>query len=253
MNKSAIAYFFLCILLIVPANAISNDLRKPVSKSARVRIKILFLGNSLTYTNNLPGLITEIGKQENVDVTYRCFAKPGYSIEDHLSEGKFQRELAKGRYDFVVAQQGPSAMDASRKSLVASARQLKILCDAAKTQLAFLTVWPSRERITDLDNVIISYRTASETTNSINCPAGLAWKKAWELDSAIALYGPDGLHPSLTGSLLCAVTIYKTLALGNNLRFIEKKSSWSKEVGTAQMARLVEAAEFACQKPGRGV
>jgi hypothetical protein len=42
-------------------------------------------------------------------------------------------------------------------------------------------------------------------------PVGDAWREAWAADSKLALYGPDGFHPSLMGTYLAALVIYRQL------------------------------------------
>jgi hypothetical protein len=39
-----------------------------------------------------------------------------------------------------------------------------------------------------------------------------AWQDAWHLDGSMALYGPDGFHPSEAGSYLAALVIFQQLA-----------------------------------------
>lgn len=73
-------------------------------------LRILFVGNSLTYTNDLPALVKEMAKQDNVTIISTSFLFPDYSLEDHWNEGRVKAEIDKGGYDFVIAQQGPSAL-----------------------------------------------------------------------------------------------------------------------------------------------
>jgi len=169
-------------------------------------LKILFVGNSLTYANDLPALITEIGKQDGTIITCNSFLFPDYSLEDHWNGGKVQTEIEKGGYDIVVAQQGPSALPESQTLLLNYAARFAELCNKNKTKLALYMVWPSKARSFDLDNVVHSYSNAAVKTSSLLCPAGLAWKYAWQSDSSLSLYSFDNFHPSLTGSVLAALT-----------------------------------------------
>jgi len=182
--------------------------------------RILFVGNSLTYVNDLPSMIATIAKQDSTTISYTSLAFPDYSLEDHWNEGKLQAEIEKGNYDFVIAQQGPSALPESQVLLLESATKLAELCKNYKTKLVLYMVWPSKARSFDLDNVISSYTNAAEKTSSLLCPAGLAWKYAWEADPTLPLYSFDNFHPSVTGSLLAAITIYASLANKNDVEFI---------------------------------
>lgn len=72
-------------------------------------------------------------------------------------------------------------------------------------------VWPSRTRSGDFPGVLASYAGAAEAVDGIFLPADQAWREAWQLDPDLALYGPDGFHPSLLGTWLAALVIFSRL------------------------------------------
>ena len=41
--------------------------------------------------------------------------------------------------------------------------------------------------------------------------AGEAWRSALRVDPSLALYGPDGFHPSATGTFLAALEIWERI------------------------------------------
>ena len=157
--------------------------------------------------------------QKQVTIAYETFLFPDYSLEDHWKEGKVVEEIKKGKYDFVIAQQGPSALPESQVLLLEYTKKFAKLCKDNNSKLALYMVWPSKARLFDLDNVIKSYGTAAAKTGSLLCPAGLAWKNAWQKDSSIALYGPDNFHPGIDGSLLAAFTVCGTILKDKDLNF----------------------------------
>jgi hypothetical protein len=74
-------------------------------------------------------------------------------------------------------------------------------------------VWPDQSRFFDFDGVSDSYETAAQSVGGLLFPAGEAWRLAWARDASLALYGPDGFHPSLLGSYLVALVMYEQLAV----------------------------------------
>ena len=199
-------------------------------------LKILFIGNSLTSTNNLPEIVQEIAQQDSTTIHFTSLSFPNYSLEDHWNEGNIQKEIEEGGYHFVVAQQGPSALPESQVLLIEYAKKLSKWCKEYKTRLCFFTVWPSKARSFDFAGVITSYKKAAEQTNSLLAPAGLAWKLSWRANPDILLYGPDNFHPSTNGSLLAAMTIYATLKQKSNFDFLHSRSaSWKAEVPDEQL------------------
>ena len=227
----------------IPQNYTARNERQLQEFTSARKLKILFVGNSLTYVNDLPALIVELGKMDSVLIRYKTLAFPDYSIEDHLNDGKVQVEVSDGKYDFVIVQQGPSALPESQALLLGSGKQLAEICKSAGTKLAFYMVWPSKARLFDLDNVIVSYTNVANATSSLLCPAGLAWKYAWQADPSLALYSFDDFHPSVTGTTLAALTIYGKLLSKRDFDFIkDRKSTWSDKVDSSTIKLLEEAA-----------
>ena len=68
-------------------------------------------------------------------------------------------------------------------------------------------VWPESPRRAAFPKVAESYRLAARDVGGVLLPAGDAWLAAWRRKPSLALYGPDGFHPTLAGSYLAALTI----------------------------------------------
>jgi hypothetical protein len=208
-------------------------------------IKVLYIGNSLTYVNDLPGLVAEIAQQDGISIAYESFLFPDYSLEDHWKEGKVKKDIEKEGYDFVIAQQGPSALPESQVLLADYTMKLAKHCKKYNSKLGLYMVWPSKARLFDLDNVISSYSNAAQKSEAMLCPAGLAWKKAWEKDSSIALYGPDNFHPGIAGSLLAALSIYGALNGKDNFDFLALNKLSCKNQITAQNFNILKQCALA--------
>ena len=234
--------FLLVILVLYSFNS-------ALAKSAVKNWRILFVGNSLTYVNDLPSMIAAIARQDSTIISYTSLLFPDYSLEDHWKEGKVQAEIENGGYDFVVAQQGPSALPESQVLLLEYATKFAEICKKHHSKLVLYMVWPSKARSFDLDNVISSYTHAAEKTSSLLCPAGLAWKYAWEADPALPLYSSDNFHPSVAGSLLAAVTIYGSLANRGAADFISYADCpWKEDITEVRFTILKQAAARAIRQ-----
>lgn len=217
--------------------------------AAPTEIWVLYVGNSLTYTNDLPQLVQEIGTVEKVKINYKSLLFPNYSLEDHWKEGKVQQEIESGKYDFIVAQQGPSALPGSQVLLLEYTQKLADLCRKNKAKLALYMVWPSLTRSFDFDNVILSYTQAARKTASLLCPTGVAWQHVWQADPKMALYGNDGFHPSIKGSAVAAMVVYASLFQKKELNFLQfDKIPWSKELTNHEFEILRDAARKVIDK-----
>lgn len=175
--------------------------------------RVLFIGNSLTYANDLPGMLSAVSQAAG-DTAWqvRWVAFPDYALEDHWSEGTARRALRASRWEVVVLQQGPSSLPENQILLRDGALLFEPEIRAAGARAALYMVWPSRARSADFPAVHTSYLNAARAVNGLFAPAGDAWLRAWARDSTLALYSADDFHPSALGTFLAALVLYETLS-----------------------------------------
>jgi hypothetical protein len=167
-------------------------------------MRVLFIGNSLTYTNDLPATFTRIAAADGTRVVTEMIASPNYALEDHLNAGI--AKALKRRWDFVVLQQGPSSMDDSRQFLI---RDVKAIAALTPARIAVLMVWPPQERWSALSRVAESHRLAAEAVGGVLIPAGTAMDEA--LERNVKVFEADGFHPSPAGTRVVALATYRAL------------------------------------------
>jgi len=172
---------------------------------------ILFVGNSLTYTNNLPGMVAELGKANGIAINAKSIAYPNYAIIDHWDDGQVQTEIAENDFDYVIIQQGPSSQEWGRQILIEYGEKYARLCKENGAELCFFMVWPSLEFYETFPGVIKNYRDAATINQSILLPVGEVWKKYFDETNNFDYYGSDGFHPSPKGSERAAQVIFDTL------------------------------------------
>jgi len=180
--------------------------------------RILFIGNSLTYANDLPALVQSLARGAGKDVACSTIARPDFSLEDHWNQGDALKAIRKGGWSFVVLQQGPSALQESEVLLRAYTKRFDAEIRRAGARTAMYMVWPSRMRSQDFDGVSRSYSNAAADVGGLLLPAGDAWRAAWKRDASLPLYSEDGFHPSPTGTYLAALVIlHRTLGVSPSL------------------------------------
>lgn len=171
---------------------------------------VLFVGNSLTYANDLPEMVRALALASGETLRVGMVANPDWSLEDHWNGGAARSAIRRG-WKVVVLQQGPSSLPESRELLIEYARRFAGEIRAAGARPALYAVWPSRARFGDFERASESYRLAAEEVDGTLLPAGEAWRAAWRADPDLALYSPDGLHPSPAGTYAAALVIYARL------------------------------------------
>jgi hypothetical protein len=179
--------------------------------SAPPGLSILFIGNSLTYTQNVPLLVEGLGHAARLDRMYVVsVAFPDYSLEDHWNRAEALDSIDRGGWDAVVLQQGPSSLPASQAHLLEWTGRFAERIRAARGRPAVYMVWPPVGG--SWDGVVTAYTGAAEATDAILLPAGRAWQAVLAAHPEIALYGPDSFHPSRAGAYLAALVIFGGLA-----------------------------------------
>lgn len=173
--------------------------------------KVLFIGNSLTYTNDLPAIVRALAESAGEPLAVAMVAFPDYSLEDHLGAGDAAFTIQSNQWDVVVLQQGPSSLPENRENLRSTVKLFDPMIRAAGARSALYSVWPQSDRTADFENAIGSYVLAAEDVDGILFPVAEAWLETWRISPGLALYATDGLHPSTMGSYLAALVIYGKL------------------------------------------
>ena len=181
-------------------------------RAAREPLRVLFVGNSLTATNDLPAIVAALGAAaKRVQIEYATVAPGGVNLEDHWTFTGARDALLARPWDVVVLQQGPSSLLESQVDLRTWAVRWAELARGRGIRTAMLTVWPEAARAYAFPAVVRSYRAAAVAARATLLPAGSAWLAAWRRAPRLALYGPDDFHPSVLGSTLAALVVYARL------------------------------------------
>ena len=179
-----------------------------VAPDLTAQVRILFIGNSLTYVNDLPAVVKALTTGAGLPNTQvATIAYPDYALEDHWNQGNARAAVGKDGWTHVIMQQGPSALEESRVNLLQWSNTFAEQIKAHGAMPGMYMVWPSTERNFDFDRVSESYRLAAEAIGGQLYPAGDAWRAAWRRNPGLALYGGDGFHPSSLGTYTAALTI----------------------------------------------
>ena len=182
-----------------------------VTSYGQEQVKILYIGNSLTYSNNLPKLVEREAQKIGFAVSSTTIAKPNYALIDHWREGNVQKLIRSEGFDYVIVQQGPSSQSEGRKMLIEDGQKIVDLSNKYGSVVCFYMVWPSRQYFHTFDEVIESHKMAAKLTASRLIPVGEVWQQYIDNTGSFDYYGPDGFHPSLKGSQVAAELIVTTL------------------------------------------
>ena len=202
-----------------------------ISLKAQDTLRVLFIGNSYTYVNDLPNTFRQLGEAAGKVIIVDSSAPGGYTFNQHTTNSTSLAKIAQGNWDYVVLQeqsQMPSFPPFQVESDVYPfAQKLDSLIHAADscTKTVFYMTWG--RKYGDASNcgnytplctyegmqmrLRSSYMEMAQNNNAMVAPAGMAWRSSWYNDSTINLWSSDFSHPSLEGTYLTACTFYATM------------------------------------------
>lgn len=197
----------LMAMLLVGCTNTSEPQQLPKPKT-----RVLFIGNSLTYTNNLPAILQGMAAAAGAEpLTYRMIAYGGFSLEEHWATQESHTSIATDKWDVVVLQQGSSALADGRKHLLEFSGKYAGEIRSAGSVPALYSVWPPEGYRHLFDAVRESYGNAAAAADAMLFPVGEAWRAAWRRDSTIRFYSSDSVHPTPAGSYLAALVMFQQL------------------------------------------
>lgn len=187
--------------------------------------KVLFVGNSHTFTNDLPGmfydLASALGHETDVyDLTEGYYTLENFAdLEDDLG-ALLDQALAAETWDYVVLQEntGNAVSPTADEDMFPYARTLDKKIKAAGGQTAFLMTWSPKNGVESgvlkLDRKSVqtmlaeNYIAIADELDDLLIPAGVAFMRCAEQYPEIELWDEDEQHPSLAGTYLAACTAY---------------------------------------------
>lgn len=185
--------------------------------------RVLFIGNSYTYVNDLPAMVAELARAGDHRIETGMAAEGGLTLADHVASSATQATLSSRHWDIVVLQeqsQIPAIADARDRQMAPAARTLvRTIRLAGSRPLLFLT-WAHRDgwpenRLPDYarmqDQVDDGYlRLGGELVVPV-APVGVAWATVVSTNVRPGLWQDDGTHPTVAGTYLAACVFYAAI------------------------------------------
>jgi hypothetical protein len=221
VSKKHRSLFLFCALLVATV-AVSAQPRQSVTPTRNCTTRVLFLGNSYTYFNDLPAILSELAKAgHQCTVETRMVAPGGKTLKDHWESSASHQALDSQAWDFVVLQdqstlginfyfEGQTRVGGDEIFRPYAERWANEIRKHHATPVFYLT-WARRATPVDQAALNYAYIRAARTTHSLVAPVGLAWARVRQTDPSIDLYYRDGAHPSAAGSYLAACAIYAAI------------------------------------------
>lgn len=254
---------------VYQANAVTNNPR------------ILMIGNSLTYTNNIPSMVQKLCRASGINATVDSVTLGGNSLADYVTPGngngtptlaakknfshQMYHKLRTQKWDYVILQGKNDETTAIPDKFKQAVATLAPLIKSADAQMVLYCTWApdwksatwninqQQKKIADV------YYSVAKTQGCALIPSGIAFARERTLYPKLDLYisSKDRLHPSVTGSYLSACCIYSTLfgKSAENINYYPtikgKSTTQTKQLEQAMQALATDVALYGNQNISR--
>lgn len=174
-------------------------------------IRVLFIGNSFTARNNVPGLIAQLAGSRGRELKHRLISGGGASLRMHWNKGDAQKAIQKTRYDYVALQEQSTL---PIKNPLRMHENIRLFDQAIKTsgaKTALYLTWARQNAPESQNAITAAYTAIGEELGAAIVPAGIAWDRLIRKHSRPVLHDADKSHPSLAGSYLAACVFFAVL------------------------------------------
>lgn len=242
MKKSSfvVVLFSLLLIFTIPASAAGSTeffSGRPVyqAKAVTNNPRILMIGNSLTYTNNIPAMVQNLCRASGINATVESVTLGGNSLTDDVNPGtgngypsleakknvsqQMYNKLKYQKWDYVILQGKSDETTAIPDKFKNAVATLAPLVKASGAQMVLYCTWAPdwKSAVWDIDQqqskIADVYYSAARQQGCSLAPSGIAFARERTLYPDLDLYisSGDRLHPSVAGSYLSACCIYSTL------------------------------------------
>ena len=188
-------------------------------------MKILFIGNSYTYFNDMPELFRQECEKNGISAEVDSVTAGGYRLSQFLSEEdeyakKVRQLLDSKKYDHVVLQGQSVYPITETETFLKCVSEFDHMIKANGAKTVLYETWGRADGNDTLarlglthdemqDKLRAVYKTAAEETGAVLVCAGDRFHEAYR--AGIDVFDPDGSHPSLTGSQIIAKEFFRVL------------------------------------------
>ncbi len=185
--------------------------------------RVLFIGNSYTYVNDLPGTFVQLAQAGGHPVATDSVAEGGATLADANASDATASKLAAAAWGFVVLQEQseiPSVTSSRDQVMYPAARSLVARIKAAGATPVFFMTWAHQagwpenglpDYLSMQRQIDSAYVTIAQQLAVPAAPVGFAWSRAHRADPALTLWASDGSHPATAGTYLAACVFYAVI------------------------------------------
>jgi hypothetical protein len=178
-------------------------------------LKVLFIGNSFTARNNLPGLIGQLAAARGKSIQHRLISAGGASLRNHWNAGEALKVIQDGHYDYVVLQEQSTLPIKNAKRMHENVRLFDEAIKVAGAKTILYLTWARQYASESQQAITDAYTSIGRELGATVIPVGVAWQSFLRKQDQPALHDRDQSHPTLAGSYLAACVFLAVLLKEN--------------------------------------
>ncbi len=193
-------------------------------KKSKEAIAVLFVGNSLTYSNNMPDMFENLAVSSGHEVYVDQATVSGTALRELVHNQLVISKINEQQWDYIVLQSDDiSAFPDMYEIEINTVNTFKNMISQSNpsAQVIYTMIWGLRDGITlqELNGQIVAYSYddymhkiydgtiyIAKAAKVMIAPVGWAWHSVISADDAkkMLLFAADKAHPALHGSYLMA-------------------------------------------------
>ncbi|HTK76927.1 MAG TPA: hypothetical protein VL371_16795 [Gemmataceae bacterium] len=206
-------------------------------------LNVLFVGNSFTARNDVPGLIAGLAAARGRRMEHRLISAGGASLRTHWNAGHAARAIHVGQYDAVVLQEQSTLPVKNAARMHENVRLFDAAIRAAGAKTVLYMTWARQHAPESQKAITDAYTAIGRELRATVVPVGTAWQHFLRRHHTPTLYDKDGSHPSPAGSYLAACVFLAVLFRVSPVGIDDDAAGLSAE----DLARLQKAAWQVCR------
>jgi hypothetical protein len=173
-------------------------------------IRVLFIGNSLTFWNEMPFLTRRVAGSLAADpaLATEFSGMGGATLRQHWEKGAALRRIREGKWNFVVLQAQSGEMMRSPEETKKYAAMFDHEIDRAGAKTVIFETWQPLGSAGTQSQLNARYVALAKELDAVVAPVGAAWEILQR--RRLNLFDPGGVHPNLRGSYLAACVFFAT-------------------------------------------
>ena len=162
-------------------------------------LKILFIGNSHTYYNDMPLLVKKRFIREGYDCHVTMLAHPGWFLAQHAEDPEAKFNILHGEYDYVVLQEHAHPFGPEEKFFEAVHILNGWIKEAESTPVIYLT-WARKSEPEAQERMTAAHSRIAQETGALLAHVGDGWWDYMRSRPDLEMFACDGEHASPAGS-----------------------------------------------------